>query len=427
MNHITKIARYLVGTLFIFSGLVKANDPIGFSYKLQEYFEEFEKLKIYFSPLGSFFKFCHNLALEQAIFMVILEIVLGIAIISGYRAKLTSWLLLLLILFFTALTFASAKYEIVRSCGCFGDAIPLTPWESFYKDVVLLILILFIFSQRKKIQPNEVNILDIIMALVCIGALGWLSFSLLKWAFPFVVGVVLIGGYVVWTFVAPKQNVAMYKTLIGLIIAGYFTYRCYAHLPAKDFRAYAVGKSIPEQMQGIPDKVKYYYILKNKATGAEKEFEAFPENYQNEWDYLNFRTEIIEKGIEPKITDFSISNNNGEEYTDDFFQGYQFLLIYYDLDKACNGRQDDFNAFAEKARADGYNFNALTATIGKAQQDFIAKNKPAYDFWICDQIVLKTIIRSNPGLLLLKDGVVLGQWHHNDFPKYEKIKEKFLK
>ena len=155
MNHITKIARYLVGTLFIFSGLVKANDPIGFSYKLQEYFEEFEKLKIYFSPLESFFKLFHDFALEQAIFMVVLEIVLGIAIISGYRAKLTSWLLLLLILFFTALTFASAKYEIVRTCGCFGDAIPLKPWESFYKDIVLLVLILFIFTQKSKIEPNK--------------------------------------------------------------------------------------------------------------------------------------------------------------------------------------------------------------------------------------------------------------------------------
>ncbi len=427
MNHITKIARYLVGTLFIFSGLVKANDPIGFSYKLQEYFEEFEKLKVYFSPLENFFKLLHDLALEQAIFMVVLEIVLGIAIIAGYRAKLTSWLLLLLILFFTALTFASAEYEIVRSCGCFGDAIPLTPWESFYKDIVLLVLILFIFSQRKKIEPNKVDYLDIAMAVLCIGALAWLSFSLLKWAFPFVVGLVLIGGYVIWTFVAPKQNVAMYKTLIGLVVAGYFTYRCYAHLPAKDFRAYAIGKSIPEQMQGIPDKVQYHYLLTNKETGKQQEFDAFPPNYETEWNYDTLRIEVLEKGVEAKITDFSISNNDGDEYTDDFFQGYQFLLIYYDLDKSFNEKQTEINAFAEKAKKDGFNFNGLTASIGKTQQDFIAKNKPAYDFWVCDQVVLKTIIRSNPGLLLLKDGVVLGQWHHNDFPEYERVKEKHLK
>lgn len=427
MNHITKIARYLVGTLFIFSGLVKANDPIGFSYKLQEYFEEFEKLKVYFSPLEGFFKLLHDLSLEQAIFMVILEIVLGIAIISGYLPKLTAWLLLLLILFFTALTFASAQYEIVRSCGCFGDAIPLTPWESFYKDVILLVLILFIFTQKSKIEANKVNALDIVMAVLCVGALAWLSFSLLKWAFPFVVGVVLIGGYVVWSFVAPKQNVAMYKTLIGLIIAGYFTYRCYAHLPAKDFRAYAVGKSIPEQMQGIPDKVKYHYLLKNKASGEEKEFEVFPENYQNDWDYLNFRTEILEKGVEAKITDFSISNHDGDAYTDDFFQGYQFLLIYYDIDKACNDKQAEINAFAKKAKAEGFNFVGLTASPQQSEQKFIEKNKPAYEFWICDQVVLKTIIRSNPGLVLLKDGVVLGQWHHNDFPDYQNVKAKYLK
>lgn len=427
MNYITKIARYLVGTLFIFSGLVKANDPIGFSYKLQEYFEEFEKLKVYFSPLEGFFKLLHDLSLEQAIFMVILEIVLGIAIISGYLPKLTAWLLLLLILFFTALTFASAQYEIVRSCGCFGDAIPLTPWESFYKDIILLTLILFIFTQKNKIEPNKVDVLDIVMAVLCIGALGWLSFSLLKWPFPFIVGVVLIGGYVIWGYIAPKQNVAMYKTLIGLIISGYFTYRCYAHLPAKDFRAYASGKSIPEQMQGIPDKVQYHYLLTNKASGKQQEFIAFPPNYEVEWNYDTLRIEVLEKGVEAKITDFSISNNDGDEYTDDFFQGFQFLLIYYDLDKACNSKQTEINAFAEKAKKDGFNFNGLTASIGKTQEDFVVKNKPAYEFWVCDQVVLKTIIRSNPGLVLLKDGVVLGQWHHNDFPEYEKVKEKLLK
>ncbi len=427
MNHITKIARYLVGTLFIFSGLVKANDPLGFSYKLQEYFEEFEKLKVHFSPLEGFFKFLHDISLEQAIFMVILEIVLGVAIIAGYRARLASWLLLLLILFFTALTFASAEYEIVRSCGCFGDAIPLTPWESFYKDLILLALILFIFSQRNKIEPNKVNGLDIAMAVICIGALGWLSFKLLDWKFPFIFGVILIGGYVIWCYVAPKQNIAMYNTLVALIIAGFFTFRCLEHLPAKDFRAYAVGKSIPEQMQSIPDKVVYHYLLTNKATGKQQEFEAFPPNYEAEWKYDTLRIEVIEKGVEAKISDFSIANHAGDEYTDDFFVGYHFLLIYYDIDKACNDKQAEINAFAEKAKTEGFDFIGLTASPEQLEKKFIEKYKPAYEFWICDQVVLKTIIRSNPGLVLLKDGMVLGQWHHNDFPKYEKVKEKLLK
>jgi len=427
MNHITKIVRYLVGTLFIFSGLVKANDPLGFSYKLQEYFEEFEKLKTVFAPLESFFKFLYGLALEQAIFMVILEIVLGVAIIAGYRARLTSWLLLLLILFFTLLTFASAQYEIVRTCGCFGDAIPLTPWQSFYKDIALLVLILFIFTQRKKIESNQVNYLDIIMGVICLGALGWLSFKLLDWKFPFIFGLILIGGYIFWAYVATKQNVAMYNTIVGIIVSVYFTLHCYEHLPAKDFRAYAVGKSIPEQMKGVPDKLIYHYILKNKATGEQKEFDAFPPDYEKDYEYLNFRTEIIEKGVEPKITDFSISNHDGDEYTDDFFIGYHFLLIAYDLEKASNNKQNEINAFAEKAKADGFNFAGLTASSDKAEKDFIAKYKPTYDYWICDQVVLKTIIRSNPGLVLLKDGVVLGQWHNNDFPDYQKVKDKFLK
>lgn len=428
MSHITKIARYLVGTLFIFSGLVKANDPLGFSYKLEEYFEEFEKLKVWFSPLEGFFKLLYSHALEQAIFMVILEIVLGVAIISGYLPKLVSWLLLFLILFFTVLTFASAEFEIVRTCGCFGDAIPLTPWQSFYKDLVLLSLILFIFSQRKRIEANKVNGLDIAMAIIGLGALGWLSFGLLEWRFPFIFGAIVIGGYVFWAFVAPKQNIAMYKTIIGLIISVYFTIHCYEHLPVKDFRAYAVGKSIPEQMKGVPDKVVYHYVLKNKATGEQKEFEAFPPDYEKDYEYLNFRTEIIEKGVDPKITDFSISNHNGDDYTDDFLgEGFHFFLISYDLDKANGNKQVQINDFAEKAKADGFDFIGLTASTDKAEKDFYEKYKPTYEYWICDQVVLKTIIRSNPGLILLKDGVVLGQWHYNSFPDYQKIKDKFLK
>jgi len=265
------------------------------------------------------------------------------------------------------------------------------------------------------------------MGVICLGALGWLSFKLLDWKFPFIFGLILIGGYIFWAYVATKQNVAMYNTIVGIIVSVYFTLHCYEHLPAKDFRAYAVGKSIPEQMKGVPDKLIYHYILKNKATGEQKEFDAFPPDYEKDYEYLNFRTEIIEKGVEPKITDFSISNHDGDEYTDDFFIGYHFLLIAYDLEKASNNKQNEINAFAEKAKADGFNFAGLTASSDKAEKDFIAKYKPTYDYWICDQVVLKTIIRSNPGLVLLKDGVVLGQWHNNDFPDYQKVKDKFLK
>ena len=141
MRKLVWICRILVGLLFIFSGLIKINDPLGFSYKLEEYFDVF-----HISFLGSF-------ALSIAIILCSLEIILGFALLIGVRARSVAWGLLLLIIFFAFLTFYSAYFKVVQTCGCFGDAIPLTPWQSFSKDLVLLLLITIIFINRKMINP----------------------------------------------------------------------------------------------------------------------------------------------------------------------------------------------------------------------------------------------------------------------------------
>jgi len=141
---LTHIARFIVGALFIFSGFIKLNDPLGFSYKLQEYFSA--------EVLG--LEFLSPYALLIAIVLVIVEILLGIALLIGHRKKITLWLLLLMIAFFTFLTFYSAYFNKVTDCGCFGDAIPLVPWESFIKDVILLVLILFLMFTQKHIKPS---------------------------------------------------------------------------------------------------------------------------------------------------------------------------------------------------------------------------------------------------------------------------------
>src|SRR5882757_4606750 len=130
-----------VGLLFIFSGLIKANDPLGFSYKLEEYFEVFH------------ITFLNGLALSFAVLLCALEMILGFALLIGVRAKQVAWGLLLLIIFFAFLTFYSAFFKVVQTCGCFGDAIPLTPWQSFSKDLVLLLLIIVLFKNREKINP----------------------------------------------------------------------------------------------------------------------------------------------------------------------------------------------------------------------------------------------------------------------------------
>src|SRR5690606_33340990 len=192
---ITQVSRVLVGALFIFSGFIKLNDPVGFSFKLDEYFG----VDVLNLP------FLQPFALAIAVFVVILEVLLGIALLIGYQRKLTSWLLLLMIVFFTFLTFYSAYFNKVTDCGCFGDAIPLTPWQSFGKDVVLSILILIIFFNQQYINPILKKSANIAV----------MAFSLVACA--------LFGNHVL------------------------------NHLPAIDFRAYAVGKSISEGMKSAEE------------------------------------------------------------------------------------------------------------------------------------------------------------------------------
>ena len=143
MNIIKEIARFFVGGLFIFSGLIKVNDPVGTAIKLEEYFDVFS------ADIAPFFEWFIPAALFLSVFLSVLEVVLGVALIIGYRMKITSWILLGMIVFFTFLTFYSAYFNKVTDCGCFGDAIKLTPWESFYKDIILLFFIVIIFIKKR--------------------------------------------------------------------------------------------------------------------------------------------------------------------------------------------------------------------------------------------------------------------------------------
>lgn len=182
-------------------------------------------------------------------------------------------------------------------------------------------------------------------------------------------------------------------------------------------------------MQGIPDKLKYFYILKNKATGENEEFEKFPENYQDKYEYIDSRTEVVEKGVEAKILDFAILTADGEDLTEDFLTSdtYTFLAISYDLNLALLQVQPRLNELAEAIQADGHRFVGLTATVPDEALAYTQANNAPYNFLFCDQIVLKTIVRSNPGLLLIKDGIVVGKWHANDLPSMEQLRADYLK
>ncbi|MGB0916622.1 MAG: hypothetical protein ACPGU4_03435, partial [Flavobacteriales bacterium] len=208
----------------------------------------------------------------------------------------------------------------------------------------------------------------------------------------------------------------------------FFTFYTYSYLPIKDFRAYAPGKSIAEQMEGVPDKLKYFYILKDKETGEEKEFEKFPENYQETYEYVDSRTEVVEKGVEPKIMDFSVMTAEGEDLTEDFLmsENFTFLLVAHDLDKSVLQPQSRINELASALMEKGYRFTGLTASVPEKAQAFVIANASPFNYLFCDQIVLKTIIRSNPGLMLIKDGNVYGKWHYNDIPELQVLELEYL-
>jgi len=374
MKIIVNISRVLVGVLFIISGLIKSNDTLGFSYKLEEYFQVFGM--DWLAPT----------ALIQAMLICIVEVMLGITLLIGYRTKLTVWLLMLMILFFTFLTFYSAYFNKVTDCGCFGDAIKLKPWGSFLKDVILLFFIGILFLGMKHIKP---------------------------------------------IFNKGTTNLILTLTLILNIVFPIYTYN---YLPVIDFRPYAPGKSIIEGMQ-IPEgasKGKYHttLIYKNISTGETKEFETDDPAWQDDtkWEWVDTKTKELEAPYTPPIKDFVISNVEGFEYTEDILNdpNYNFYLVSYDLKKAKTGKQDKINAFAASAQKDGFKFIGLTSASAGMIDEFRHNMQTMYDYYIVDGTVLKTMIRSNPGLMLIKNGVVIDMWHYNAFPDYETVKRKYL-
>ncbi len=374
MRKLVQICKFLVGVLFIFSGFVKADDPLGFSYKLTEYFEAF----------GPAWKWAIPLSFPLACVIPIIEMLLGIMVIIGARKKLTLWLLFLMTLFFAFLTFYTAHYNKVLECGCFGDAIPMTPWQSFYKNVVLLVLI----------------------AIIAIGHKHYTA-----------------------SLSTPFENIVIVLFLAASI---WFTWYCYSYLPVIDFRPYKVGTDIKKDMKGgIPDVLKYYYTLKNKKSGEIKEFDKFPENYQNDWDYVSSRTDIVKKGVEPKIHDFNIMTLDGTvNCTDSLLSNldYSLFIISSPINDANQSEETEkrLNSLVNDCMKHGIKVLCLTASDEDAIDIFKQKNHPQYPFYNTDLTQLETMIRSNPGIMMIKDGIVITMWHYHSIPDYKTLNAQYF-
>jgi uncharacterized membrane protein YphA (DoxX/SURF4 family) len=372
--------RIFVGLLFIFSGLIKANDPLGFGYKLQEYFEVFHIM------------FLNDYATAIAIFLCALEIILGAALLFGIRSRQVAWGLLLLIIFFTFLTFYSAYFDVVRTCGCFGDAIPLTPWQSFGKDLILLIFIIVIFINRGRINPII------------------------------------------------RSKKAQKAVLVIIVILGFgFGMYTYNYAPVMDFLPYKIGANIPAEMRvppGAPQDVyEITYQLKNKKTGETKEMTDKEYLKMEVWKDENWEitgdpvTRLLKKGYEAKIKDLKITDAQGTDHTKEITENpyYNMIIVAYNLKETNKNAIGEMNALAINA-AQNYNIRTVLLTTNSAEdaEVFRKEYKIGMEVFYADAVPLKSMVRSNPGLLLLKNGTVINKWPFRTTPSYNELDKEYF-
>lgn len=443
MKILITICRIIVGSLFIVSGLIKVNDAIGFSYKLEEYFGE--------KALG--FPGLMEYALPIAIFIVIGEVLLGVAVLLGAWSKLSTTLILAMTVFFTWLTYYTSHCEptslaifqneagqyyidspdCVLTCGCFGDAIKLEPIESFYKDVVLLIFIIPIFfaAWMGKIKLNTYREDTIILVFSLLVVAGF-SYSMLNWMFPVFFTLISFGvGVLIKKITSEKQWLMAIGVLAVCVFLQYWTLE---HLPLKDYRAYAIGNNILEKTRSAeelgldPPKYVNMYTLKNKTTGELTEVDSDSYLSQKLWNDKNLEllkdktySKKIADGYEPPIKDFHPTNMDGEEVIDSLLNYDRvFWLVMYDLKKADTRYMKEINEFAKQAEAKGIKFFAISPSGYDEAENFRHEHQTPFPFLVNDMTELKIIIRSNPGLVYLEKGVVVNMWSDSDVPDFEK-------
>ncbi|MFD2037692.1 BT_3928 family protein [Belliella marina] len=361
-NSILYIIRLIVGGLFIFSGLIKVNDPVGTAIKLEEYFDVFSY------DIAPFFEYFKAFALEIGVVMVVAEVVLGIMLILGVRLKFTVWALGLMILFFTFLTFYSAYFDKVTDCGCFGDAIKLTPWESFYKDVVLLVLIAVLFVFRNHLKSTKKT-----------------------WA--------------VWT------------VRISLLFSILLAVTAIRNLPFIDFRAYKQGVDIPKAMQPSAP-LEYSYIMSKE--GEEFVFDQYPSDESYEFVDMKLKNEEAL----PKISDFAVWNEEGD-FTEEILSGDKLLVLVTYLSKINTSHLSEIDALVSGLGDSNIEVVLVAASSEEEIKGFLSEMGWDMESYQADATVVKTIMRSNPGVMLLKDGVVLKKYHYRNTPNVETVKSLY--
>lgn len=352
-------ARTLLGLVFIFSGFVKAVDPLGTVYKIEDYLKAF----------GGFFTDLLPLATAAAISMIALEFVLGICMTLNVRTKLTSWVALLFYIVMTPLTLYIAIKNPVSDCGCFGDAIVISNWQTFTKNIILLALAILLVKWREHTHQLWTGGVELVISFLAL---------------------VLVGGLMVYT---------------------------YTHLPIMDFRPYKIGNNIPELMawpeDAEPDQYEVTFIYSKDGVEQEFTLDNYPANDKS-WTFVRQESKLIKKGYEPPIHDFEIINAEGEDLTEDILSATDSvtLVVMYDLTKANKEQMAKVEALYDNCMNNDQLCYILT---GSQTDDIIAFNLEFPNLTdcicICDPVTLKTIVRANPGVIVVKEGIIIDKYN----------------
>ena len=374
MRLVKNLCRIIVGIVFIYSGFVKGIDPLGSDYKFTDYFNAFGMGWMNATTL--FFSFALSLA----------EFLIGTALLFNLWVSRMAWGSLLFMAFFTPLTLVLALTNPVSDCGCFGDAMILTNWQTFWKNIILLLLAIMIFVYRKEYKSS-------------LSLMGQFSFLTLAGA--------------------------------GMLCLSIY---CYRHLPVLDFRPYAVGKNITEGMRlpegAKPDQYEVTLKYKNKQTGEIRSFteENYPWQDTLNWEYESSSERLVKKGYITPIHDLVIEHPTLGNITEEILEddNHTILAVAYNLNQSDTQYQPAINRLAEYAREKGIRFYGLTSSTERDIEAYKKRNHVPYEFCTADEIQLKTMIRSNPGVIILREGTILDKWAGKDVPDVKELQDTDL-
>lgn len=367
MKILVNISRVIVGVLFIFSGLVKANDPHGLSYKMQEFFEVWSTN----ASLGNFIHWLNNYALPFSIIMITLEILVGVGILLGIWKKFFSTLLLILIIFFAFLTGYAALSGKIATCGCFGDCIPLSSMQSFVKDLILLVLILILFFGRKYIYP----------------------------------------------FITAGINILFLIIASGLVL--FYQWHVMRHLPTADCLPFKKGGNIlilrKMPADAVPDKKDYRFVYEKDGTKQNFTINDLPDST---WKFVSREDFIVQKGKnnEPPIKDFYLTTLSGNDTTHDVLSlDATYYLFFVKSFSNTDRWLDNFTNIYDYAKKNNRLIYIVTPEINQANNFFNTLNNFGIPVFSLDATAFKTAARTDPELYLLHGPVIKDKWGWADF------------